>query len=120
MRWFRLRYSDGYQQAQRDAQEHYAQVCQEYERLLSEAREGLATKEAERAAAVTRGDLLMDRLLADRGIRGVSAITREAEQIEREATARLRAELEQPAETFGDMIDPLAQEPDLAPKETTH
>ena len=117
-----MRYADGHQQAQRDAQEHYAQVCQEYERLLAEARDGLATKEAERAAAVTRGDLLMDRLLAERGIRGVTAITREAEQIERETATRLRRDLEEPIETFGDMVDPLAQEPDLSPKkdETTH
>lgn len=53
-----------------------SRVVEEYERLLTDARETLTTVRAERDEAIRRGDLLMDKLLEYAGQRGLSAAGR--------------------------------------------
>ncbi len=59
----------------------------EWERLLAVLREELATKERERADAITRADLACDRLLQFQGARAVSTIGRQVERDQAAAAA---------------------------------
>lgn len=83
-----------YHQGVRDTEAKYAALVVRYEALLAHAKAELATKERERAAAVQRGDVLMEKLLSAAGLRGVTAVGHAVAALEREAARGIQHVLE--------------------------